>query len=181
MSLLSNTPAELRGEWCTPVALFETLNREFNFALDAAASPVNALCSRYLTREENALARDWVSDGAVWVNPPYKRLLLWVEKAAEQSKKQNQAVVMLVPDDVSTQWFSLAVKTVSEVRFITGGRLAFRHAEACHSANPKGSVLLIWRPSVSGRIKWRTVERSVLMGKAVRRASGARERAESDN
>lgn len=116
MAIKSNTPAEAKDSWQTPLWLFDALDLEFGFWLDAAASKSNALCAKYLTEEDNALGCEWKSAGAIWCNPPYSKIGPWVTKAAEQSERQVQTVVMLVPEDMSVGWFSDALKTVDEVR-----------------------------------------------------------------
>ena len=60
-------------EWSTPQALFEALNAEFAFDLDAAADRKNAKCDDFLAR--NALSLDWDTYGlcvgpSVFLNPP---------------------------------------------------------------------------------------------------------------
>ncbi|MBT0375328.1 phage N-6-adenine-methyltransferase, partial [Morganella morganii subsp. morganii] len=97
----SKTAPEHKDSWQTPEWLFTALDLEFGFYLDAAASDINALCSRYLTEQDDALKSEWISHGAIWCNPPYSNIRPWVEKAAEQSRMQNQPVVMLVPEDMS--------------------------------------------------------------------------------
>lgn len=46
-------------EWSTPQDFFDTLNAEFEFQIDAAATSTNAKCQSYFTVRENALERDW--------------------------------------------------------------------------------------------------------------------------
>nr|CBA74512.1 phage DNA methyltransferase [Arsenophonus nasoniae] len=92
---------------------------------------------------------DWNSDGAIFCNPPYSNIKPWVNKAAEQCRKQKQTIVMLLPSDTSTAWFYEGLNTADEIRFITEGRLLFVSAETGEqgtSGNSKGSVLFIWRP-----------------------------------
>ncbi|MBT0375829.1 phage N-6-adenine-methyltransferase, partial [Morganella morganii subsp. morganii] len=88
-----------------------------------------------------------------WCNPPYSNIRPWVEKAAEQSRMQNQPVVMLVPEDMSVGWFLEALKTVDEIRVITGGRINFVNPVTGEekNGNSKGSMLLIWRPFITPR------------------------------
>lgn len=153
----SNTPKEMKDLWRTPPEVFQALDAEFGFYLDAAADHDNTLCRLYLTQEDDALACDWSSNGAIFCNPPYSNIRPWVDKAAEQSRKQNKTVVMLLPADTSTGWFAQAQKTVDEVRFITEGRLSFISAETGKkgkAGNSKGSVLFIWRP-------WRTTPKGM--------------------
>ena len=46
-------------EWGTPKGLFDRLNKEFNFTLDICASKENAKCTKYYTKEEDALKQEW--------------------------------------------------------------------------------------------------------------------------
>lgn len=45
--------------WATPQTLFDKLNATFHFTLDPCASPENAKCERYFTKEQDGLAQDW--------------------------------------------------------------------------------------------------------------------------
>lgn len=172
MTLKSTTDADDKDCWQTPVWLFDALDIEFGFWLDVAANKHNALCPQFFTEEANALERDWKSHGAIWCNPPYSKILPWVEKAAEQSRKQHKAVVLLVPEDMSVGWFSKALETVDEVRVITDGRVNFVHAGTGKEkkGNSKGSMLLIWRPFTNPRRLITTVSKHTLeqIGKKVR-------------
>jgi len=71
------------NEWTTPRDLFDELDAEFRFDLDAASTDDNALCERHYTAESDGLAQPW-EDFHVWCNPPYGREIGdWVRKAAE--------------------------------------------------------------------------------------------------
>ena len=50
----SNTP-----EWATPRAFFDALDAEFHFNLDPCATPENAKCGRFFTKEDDGLSRSW--------------------------------------------------------------------------------------------------------------------------
>lgn len=87
----------------TPRKLFDQLEREFHFTLDACATAQNALCKRFYTFDgpswrpgrENGLTGSWEGE-RVWCNPPFSELLEWTDKAwAEQS--DTHVIVMLVP------------------------------------------------------------------------------------
>lgn len=164
----SNTPADQRDLWRTPPALFAALNDEFCFQLDAAAAPHNALCRKFITAEQNTLETPWAdylnAHGYVWLNPPYSDITPFVKKAAAESANQI-GTVMLVPADTSVGWFKEAIKTASEVRFITAGRLAFINPVTGKpvSGNNKGSMLIIWRPHPRTHCHFATVDRDELM------------------
>ncbi|WP_313112621.1 phage N-6-adenine-methyltransferase [Pseudescherichia sp.] len=166
----SNTPAEQRDLWRTPPAIFAALDAEFFFQLDAAASAQNALCRRFITEEQNTLETDWSSlisglPGYVWMNPPYSNVGPFVAKAAAENEKHNIGCVMLLNADTSVGWFLDAIATAHEVRFITGGRLAFLSAATGRpvSGNNKGQMLIIWRPWPRTHCQMTTVDRDGLM------------------
>ena len=107
----------LTENWATPPALFEELNKEFNFTLDACASADNYKVANYFDKETNALEQDW--RGVVWMNPPYGRTIgTWMKKAYEAARG-GATVVCLVPARTDTNWWwNYAMK--GEIRFIKG-------------------------------------------------------------
>lgn len=164
----STVPVEDRDCWRTPIEIFTALDLEFGFYLDAAASRENTLCASYLALSEQDALRhdvDWVSHGAIWCNPPYSNIKPWIIKATEQCIRQRQTIVMLVPADISTQWFKLAMGSVDEIRLITDGRINFTPVTASgkKGSNPKGSMLLIWRPFITPRSQFTTVSKVALV------------------
>jgi phage N-6-adenine-methyltransferase len=56
-------------EWSTPPELFASLDRLFQFELDLCATPENATCPRYFTKEIDELKQDW-GTYRVFCNPP---------------------------------------------------------------------------------------------------------------
>lgn len=108
-------------EWETPQDLFDDLNDEFQFTLDAAASESNTKCERYFTKEDNGLAQSWQSE-RVFCNPPYGRELgRWVAKAfAEVYQRYCPLAVLLLPARTDVEWFHRYVYHKAEIRFIEG-------------------------------------------------------------
>lgn len=141
----SNTSESIRDLWQTPIALFNNLNKEFNFVCDVAADHENKLCKMYFDESVSALGVkcNWLESN--WCNPPYSNIMPWVNKARIEHEK-GKTIVMLVPADTSVKWFKEAYNSCNEVRFISG-RLSFVNAETQKpaSGNNKGSVLFIWR------------------------------------
>jgi site-specific DNA-methyltransferase (adenine-specific) len=129
-------------EYGTPRDLFWTLNSEFNFQLDAAASHQNAKCEKYLTKEENSLSYRWTE--TTWLNPPYGRLIdSFMTKAAFESHHRDVEVCCLVPARTDTEWFHASVwGRAAELRYIKG-RLRFEGGE--HSSTFP-SVVIVYRP-----------------------------------
>lgn len=82
--------------WCTPQAFFDALDREFHFALDAAATDRSAKCARYFTPETDGLSQSWNVGGAVFCNPPYGRQIgAWVEKAYTEATRGGTTLFYL--------------------------------------------------------------------------------------
>lgn len=139
----------------TPRSLFDPLDEEFGFTLDAAASADNALCESYYDLETNGLEQAW--NGVVWCNPPYSDLRSWVEKASiEFWALRAKAVVMLLPANRTEQgWWQDWIEPERradriETRFLRG-RLRFDTPDHDYTKQPKGNrppfgvVLVIWR------------------------------------
>lgn len=111
------------NEWETPKNIFNHLNEEFNFDLDAASTDQNNLCQDYYTAEDDALSKDWSEYNSVWVNPPYGRMIgKFIKKGYEESLK-GVTVVFLIPARVDTKWWH-EFCSKGEVKFIKG-RLKF--------------------------------------------------------
>lgn len=140
------TPNQLKGmtssatpEWATPQDLFDKLNAEFRFNVDVCATPQNAKCGLYFTKEQDGLTEDW--RGVCWMNPPYGRgIAEWMAKAY-RSSTEGAVVVCLVPARTDTAWWhDYAVK--GEIRFIRG-RLKFNG----HKWNaPFPSAVVVFKP-----------------------------------
>lgn len=113
------------NEWETPKDIFNLLNEEFHFELDAAATKDNHLCNYFYTKEENSLVQDWSKFKSIFCNPPYGREIgKFIKKGFEESLK-GSVVVFLIPARVDTKWWH-EYCSKGEVRFIKG-RLKFNN------------------------------------------------------
>lgn len=131
------------SEWETPRALFDELNREFRFTLDAAASDLNAKCQRYYTAADDALIQSWGGE-SVFCNPPYGRgVIRWAQKAYQESLKPNTTVVLLVAARTDARFFHEFIYRKSEIRFIRG-RLHFELNGIPQGRAPFPSLLAIY-------------------------------------
>ena len=144
----SNTLKEDKDEWCTPQWLFDRLNEEFKFYLDACADRYNSLTMTYYCKEHSALENKW-NKGPVFMNPPYSQAAKFLERAAEQSAKYGITVVALVNANTDTKWFAKAVETASEVRLLTGRVSFVRPDGTLGKGNSKGQCIIIWKGSQS--------------------------------
>jgi hypothetical protein len=102
--------------------LFELLDAEFRFSLDASASSWDHLTPNYLDEDLDGLSVVWFR--RVFVNPPYGRELgRWMKKAY-LSSRAGATVVCLVPARTDVRWWHDYAMRSSEIRFVRG-RLGF--------------------------------------------------------
>lgn len=141
----------------TPRELWEPLNAEHRFTLDAAASVHNALCPMFYTIADNGLERSW-RNHRVWCNPPYSDIRPWVEKAwSARDVERAERIVMLLPSNRTEQrWWQELVEPYRDnggereltVRFLAG-RLRFdvpadTYNDPRGNRPPFGCCLLTW-------------------------------------
>ena len=141
MPINSGMMSSKTPEWATPQAFFDELDKEFHFTLDVCATPENAKCSEYYTKEQDGLSQEW--HGTVWMNPPYGREIgKWVAKCTAY----EGGAVMLLPARTDTKWFHDYIynNPRAEVRFVKG-RLHFNDAK---DAAPFPSMVVIMRPEI---------------------------------
>ena len=121
-------------EWPTPKAVYDALNREFQFTLDPCP----------FQGTEDGLATLFCSwrDHRVFCNPPYTRAMRsWVERAHEAD-----LAVYLIPARTDTKLFhELILPKAAEIRFLRG-RLKFGDAKNCA---PFPSMLLVFRNALT--------------------------------
>ena len=129
--------SSVRLDWATPKALYQALDAEFRFAVDACANNGNAKCANFL-RGDEGLAVDWLDPA--FVNPPYGRVIgRWVKRAYEQAQA-GVTVVALLPSRTDTSWWQDYVMRADEIRFVRG-RLHFDE----RGPAPFPSAIVVWR------------------------------------
>ena len=130
-------------EWPTPPDLFAILDREFHFTLDPCATPENAKCAKFYTRDDDGLIQDWGTE-RVFCNPPYgKKIREWTCKCFDASRA-GATVVLLAHARTDTRWFHDWVYGKAELRFVKG-RLKF--GDGTQSA-PFPSLVAVYTPPV---------------------------------
>lgn len=156
----SDLDADMKNSWGTDPVIFNAMNKEFNFGLDAASNFENHKVDVFLTKEDDALTTDWLGTmnkfwadhenpkNSVWINPPYGKGFIkkFMDKCI-QEKSKGITSVLLVPATLDAQW--LPINEISEIRIVTGGRLSFYHPITGKkvNGNTKGSMFVIFRPS----------------------------------
>jgi phage N-6-adenine-methyltransferase len=111
----------LRQEWRTPEDFWTVLNAEFRFEMDVAASAENALCTEYLTEDEDALTDEvrWGS-GNAYCNPGFANLMPWMQKAFNEAMRMPQRVVVVMGlVSPSTKWWNFCVRNCHEIRLVS--------------------------------------------------------------
>lgn len=134
----------------TPQALFDALNAEFLFTLDAAADETNHKCDVWFGPGGlalDALLEDWGGPGSiVFCNPPYSACKAFVAKAAEEAKKGATAV-LLVPARTDTRWWQEHIWNAAEWTPDQVARMFDGEDDTEIGHQPDGW----WRPGVRGR------------------------------
>lgn len=126
----------IHPEWSTPDGIWNELNAEFQFTMDAAANEDNSKCVDFLT---DGLNQEWL--GVVWCNPPYGyKLGDWIKKGFE-SAQAGATVVFLLPVRTCNAWFH-EYALCGEIRFVRK-RLKFGGAKI---NAPFDSMVVIFRP-----------------------------------
>ena len=135
-----------KSDWETPQDLFDSLNSEFHFTLDAAASDHNHKLPHYYTEEEDGLAQDWGGE-RVFCNPPYgsRETGLWTEKCWREAQKPDTLVVLLIPARTDRKSFHDFIynKPNVTIRFLKG-RLQFEDNGKKMGTAPFPSMICIF-------------------------------------
>ena len=100
-NLLTNKKS-LKMEYVrTPVEIWEQLSKEFNFTVDACASDKNHLLSKYWTKENSALDKNW--DGEiVYCHPMYD---IHIPKFVRKAIESKCLSVFLLPASTNAKYF----------------------------------------------------------------------------
>lgn len=135
-----------KDDWETPQKLFDVLDAEFNFTLDAAAWSDNSKTDMFYNEHDDAIDNKWF--GNVWCNPPYSRGInkKFIKKAHDEFMCGNtDLVVMLLPARTDTIAFHEYIYGKAEIRFIKG-RLKFEiNGVPSKNAAPFPSMVVIYR------------------------------------
>ena len=111
--------SSIKMDWPTPQKIYDQLDGEFHFDLDACANKDNAKCPHFISPEQDALAIEWPGT-SIFCNPPYGRMnggiLRWVRKAYEESQK-GKIIVMFIPARTDTRYFHQYC-TKGQIRFL---------------------------------------------------------------
>lgn len=117
-----------KQDWETPQELFDNLNNEFDFELDAFASDKNAKCKHFFTERDDSFQKDWTKYKSIFINPPYtSKVQDEVLKKINDTISSNWrgVIVLLIPARTDTKrWHDYIFNKADDIRFIKG-RLRF--------------------------------------------------------
>jgi site-specific DNA-methyltransferase (adenine-specific) len=129
-------PKSKSDKWITPPEFYAELNKEFQFNYDPC--PIE-----WKPGHKDGLLEEWGS--STFVNPPYSKVALWIEKSYNEWKK-GKKIVMLINAVTDTKAFHKYIYNQAEIRFIKG-RLKFINPECPDKKqpSPKPSMLIIFK------------------------------------
>jgi phage N-6-adenine-methyltransferase len=101
--------------WETPDELYIPIDAMFHFTRDVCASSSNTKCVMFYSEENSCLDKKW--DGINWMNPPFKNMKKFIQKAYDE--RETAVTVCLIPARTNTRWWhDYCMK--GEVWFICG-------------------------------------------------------------
>jgi len=128
--------------WRTPFPIFMALHREFNFTVDAAASPENALLKRFWTEDDDALKQDWAGE-RVFCNPPWGQIPKFLAKGLIH--QHTAFMCFLLPASTDTAWYHDLAKHYWKENF--RGRVQYVPPPGVKKSQPPaGSMLCLLGP-----------------------------------
>lgn len=146
---LRNETSNAHERWQTPPEVWNPLNAEFRFDLDAAADPETFRVKPYLI---DALSPEPWPGTRIWLNPPYGRKLEpFVRRAADEALL-GKLVVALIPFRCRAAWWHEAViGRALEVRCIRK-RVRFVRLDGSRGdfTGSCDSCIVIWAAAAAG-------------------------------
>ena len=131
-------------EWETPQELYNYLNLDYRFTLDPCATPENAKCEKFFTREDDGLNKSWEGE-KVFMNPPYGRdIKKWVKKAYEEGQKPETVVACLIPSRTDTKYWHEYCMKAWKIHFVKG-RLKFTNNNIGNNSAPFPYAVIIFK------------------------------------
>ncbi len=129
--------------------------------LDCAANKSNHVAPKWLGPgglKRNALEASWGNITSVpntalrWLNPPYDDISSWAAKCVRESSWHGTRIAMLVPANVSTNWFWNLVMPFAQPLVLYPPKIEFKGMK---NPLPQGMLLCLYGMGNSGKmIRW---------------------------
>jgi len=134
-------------EYETPIELFETLclvHRITPF-IDVCATEENTKCASYLSKEDNALFRNWPVDA--WCNPPHSLTEEFVRKAEMEWRSNDISILMIVPANaIGAHFFDYIFDNNHAKYYRISGRPRFlQHGKPAPNSSRNGYFVVVWK------------------------------------
>jgi phage N-6-adenine-methyltransferase len=146
------------NEFETPPWFFNALNKEFAFQIDLAANKKNTLCPIFLGPEDDSLSKDWhkLSDGYMFLNPPYSPLQPWIEKAQLEAERGARLVMVVPMTTLNNRYFTKYLP--DEIRIVVGRVNFFALGDEIKGCRHDSVVLIYrgnaWKLKGQTEMKW---------------------------
>ena len=141
----------LSDEWGTPHDLFKKACAYFDVfpSLDVSATKEHTKCSKYFTKYDDALSKDWNSQ-AFYMNPPFSQAGKWIEYAYNQHRKHKIDGLLLLAvrtDTIAWQTFILGIGHIHQNIWFLKGRVHYLDESGTPSKNPSPfpSAFVYWK------------------------------------
>lgn len=143
------TPPKESDEYRTPPYLFRYASHLYgHIDVDLAATPENALCDRFFTRDDSAFDFRWHLHGVRgWCNPPYSNIDPWVDKAIMEAE-DGFHTIMLLPSLNGDSRDAVVLRNASELTLIIGRISFIRPSGKITKGNNRGSCLVSFNQRV---------------------------------
>jgi len=135
----------VQDEWVTPKPLLRSAMVNFDVLpfLDVACTEENAQFFEHITKEDDALSKEWTLD--FFCNPPYSHAYDFMKKAYESHIKHNVTGLILVYAKTDTRWWHEFVENKAEVHFIKGRVKFYLDGQISKNSAPYPSCWIIYR------------------------------------
>lgn len=146
MSVNAALSASASDEWAAPQNYFDVIDERYGpFLLDVCATPQNAKCERFYTREKDGLANPWSANN--WMNPPCGcDIGSWIKRASDEAKNGNTTIALL-PARIDTRLFHEYINGKHEFHLLCG----CPEFGGGRSGAPFSVMLVIFRPTAPKR------------------------------
>ena len=102
--------------WATPQEFFDELDAEFHFTLDPCATPENAKCKKFYTRQENGLQKSWGGELCSAILHTAERFISGSKNVTKKQRNPELRSYYLFPP-VPTLGISMSSFTIKPEKF----------------------------------------------------------------
>lgn len=133
-----------KHDYGTPWDIFNELNHQYHFTVDACASKDNRKVKKFWDEKKNGLSKCWCSE-QVWCNPPYNNVESWVDKGITSVNISREncldtTICYLLPSRTDTRWFRWLLENAREICFLNGSRVRF---QGCKTGAPFPTLIAV--------------------------------------